>query len=169
MQTLRTARLLLEPLLVGHAGVMFEVLSDPAIYRYLDYRPPPSTEHLQSLYMRLEQRRSPDGTQQWLNWVVLDSSGAPVGYVQATIEAEGSAWVGYVLSSPHWGRGYAAEAMQAMLDHLGAAYGVHRFFATVEEDNERSARLLGRLAFHPASGTELIGHSLSPTERLFVR
>lgn len=140
---------------------MFEVLRDPLIYPYLDFPPPPSLEHVQRVYAQLEHRRSPDGREIWLNWIVIRD--APIGFVQATIRGE-DADVAYVLGSAHWGHGYAFEAMTAMLEHLAASYGVRRFFATVEEENERSIRLLERLGFRPAEGREL-----SPTERRFIR
>ena len=161
MQVIRTSRLVLEPLTVAHAPAMFEVLRDPLLYRYLDDPPPPSLEHLQSVYAKLEARRSPDGREIWLNWIVVCD--APIGFVQATISG-GDADVAYVLRSAHWGQGYAFEAMTAMLEHLAASYDVRRFFATVEEQNERSIRLLERLGFRPTEGRDL-----SPTERLFVR
>ena len=171
MQTITTAELVLEPLTVAHAQAMFEVLADPEIYHYLDYPPPPSAEHLRTVYARVEARQSPDGQQTWLNWVVRPQGGpAPVGYVQATVVSTGDvASIGYVLSSRHWGHGYAYGAVQAMLEHLPMAYGVRRFLATVEVENRRSIRLLERLAFRPATESEIAGHELSATERLFVR
>ena len=42
MQALAADDLVLEPLVSGHAEAMFEVLSDPELYRYLDQPPPPS-------------------------------------------------------------------------------------------------------------------------------
>jgi RimJ/RimL family protein N-acetyltransferase len=169
MQSITTAQLVLEPLTVAHAEAMFEVLADPEIYRYLDYPPPPSLEHLRRLYTRLESRKSPDGSQLWLNWVVRVPGQAPVGYVQATVIAPGSAWVAYVLSSKHWGRGYAHAAAQAMIEHLNKAYGVSRYLATVEAENQRSIRLLDRLAFRAATADEANGQGLSATERLYLR
>jgi RimJ/RimL family protein N-acetyltransferase len=147
---------------------MFEVLQDPAIHRYLDYPPPPSIAYLQSIYAKIERRTSPDGTEQWLNWAVFASPHCPVGYVQATVKEHG-AWVAYVLSSEHWGRGYAPEATQAMLVHLTSAYSVQRFLATVETENRRSIRLLLRLGFHCSDEAGRASNDLSATELLFVR
>jgi RimJ/RimL family protein N-acetyltransferase len=143
-QVIRTARLVLEPLTVAHAPAMFEVLRDPLIYTYLDFGPPPSLEHLQRVYATLERRVSPDGNEQWLNWIVV-RDGAPIGLVQATISANGCE-VAYLLGSAHWGHGYAFETMTAMLAHLGE----QRFFANVDEKNERSIRLLRRLGIRSA-------------------
>ena len=70
MDTLFTADLTLEPLVAGHAEAMFELLSAPDLYRYLDYGPPPSLDHLRGVYEDLEARVSPDGSQLWLNWVI---------------------------------------------------------------------------------------------------
>jgi len=139
-------RLSLEPLTVAHAPAMFEILNDPKIYTYLDFPPPPSLEHLQRVYAQLETRRSPDGAEQWLNWIVV-RDGAPIGLVQATISAEGCE-IAYVFGSAYWGRGYATEAVSAMLAQLGE----QKFFANVDEKNERSIRLLERLGFSAEFG-----------------
>src|ERR1043166_5322402 len=129
---------------------MFDVLRDPLIYRYLDFGPPPSLEHLQRVYATLERRVSPDGLEGWLNWiVVLDE--APIGLVQATISAAGCE-VAYILGSAHWGRGYAHEAMTAMLAHLGE----RAFFANVDGQNARSIRLLERLGFRHDGGERYV-------------
>jgi RimJ/RimL family protein N-acetyltransferase len=169
MQTITASQLVLEPLTVAHARAMFEVLADPEIYRYLDYPPPPSVEHLHDVYERLEARKSSDGKQVWLNWVILPPGHPPVGYVQATIVSGARAWIAYALSSKHWGRGYAHIATDAMLAHLTAAYGVGQFLATVEAANLRSIRLLQRLCFRTATTLEAKEQRLTPTERLFVR
>jgi len=169
MQTLAAADLLLEPLTVAHAPEMFEVLCDPLTHQYIDQPPPSSVEHLRAVYKQLETRKSPDGRQLWLNWVVRLSGQPPMGYVQATVVSHGRAWVAYLLASRHWGQGHAYAAMQAMLGHLGQACGVGLYMATVEAGNQRSIRLLERLGFHGASAQEAEGHELSATERLFLR
>src|SRR5882757_164056 len=160
MHALTTGELILEPLVVSHAEAMFKVLSEPELYRYLDYPPPPSIEHLRSVYARLESRASPDGTQRWLNWVVRRPGKPPFGYVQATVTSTKTAWLGYVFSAEHWGRGYATKATEAVLEHVAHAYGVARVLATVEVENQRSIRLLERLDFHEATVQELEGHEL---------
>lgn len=168
MQALVAGELVLEPLVAGHADAMFAVLSDPVLYRYLDHPPPPTVEHLRAVYAGVEKRLSPDGSQIWLNWVVRRPGEAPLGYVQATVVPNHTAWVGYVFSVQHWGRGHATQAGRAMLEHLAAECGVRCFLASVEAENLQSIRLLERLGFRAAQGNELEGHELSPSERLFV-
>lgn len=111
----------------------------------------------------------PDGSEVWLNWVVHPPGLPAVGYVQATVMLNHTAWVGCVFSARHRGRGYATQAVQAMLEHVACACGVSRFLASVEAKNQSSIRLLGRLCFREASGQELTAHGLAPTERLFVK
>jgi RimJ/RimL family protein N-acetyltransferase len=132
MQVLRAGELVLEPLVVAHADAMFAVLREPALYRYLDAPAPPSVDHLRCVYARQQRRRSPDGTQTWLNWVVRPGGADPIGFVQATITPARTAWVGFVFSSAHWGHGYAFAAMQAMLAQLDSAYSVTSCFATCD-------------------------------------
>ncbi len=62
---------------------MVAVLSDPSLYEFTGGTPP-TLEELTARYARQAVGHSPDGTEQWLNWVVLLDS-APVGYVQATV------------------------------------------------------------------------------------
>lgn len=169
METLTAPGLALEPLTAAHAEAMFDLLADPRLYRYLDYGPPPSVEHLRAVYARLETRVSPDGTQRWLNWIVRRVSGEIVGYVQATLARPGSAWIAFVVASEHWGRGYARAATSSMLAHLEDAYHCTQFLATVETANRRSVALLEALSFRPATPAELGGHELTPTELLYVR
>ena len=168
MRPLAAGSLILEPLVAAHAEAMFAVLTEPELYRYLDYPPPPTVEHLAGVYAHLEASKSPNGDKHWLNWIVCPLGQPPVGYVQATVTSS-SAWIGYVFSKKHWGKGYATHAVQAMLEHLPVEYRVSRFLATVEAENAASIRLLGRVGFHAATETELEGHALSQTERLFVR
>lgn len=169
MQTLVTPELTLEPLRAEHAEAMFEVLGDAPIYRHLDYAAPPSVEHLRGVYTRLEARRSPDGSDTWLNWVVRPHGKALVGYVQATVTSACDAYVAYVLASRYWGRGYAQGAVQAMLEHLAASYEVKQYLATVEVENHRSIRLLGRLGFQLTAERAPQAQRLAASERLFVR
>lgn len=169
MRTLAAGNLVLEPLTTAHAEAMFEVLAEPELYRYLDYPPPPTVEHLAGVYARLEARKSPDGGEHWLNWIVSLPGQPPVGYVQATVTSSGIGWIGYVFSKKHWGKGYATQAVRAMVEHLPMEYGVSRFLATVEAENAASIRLLARVGFRAPTDMELAGHELSQAERLFIR
>ena len=150
---IRTARMVLEPQVEGHAPEMFALLQDPRIYDY-ENEPPESEAWLRERFRKLETRCSRDGTERWLNWVVRLASGEAVGYVQATVEPSGRAFVAYVFASPWWGPGLAQEAVRAMMEELRDAYGARCYVAVFKRSNERSRRLLQRLGFRPATVDE---------------
>src|SRR5436189_3991013 len=130
MRVIETGSLTLEPQTAAHAEEMFAVLSDPAIYEY-ENEPPPSLEWLRARFARLESRRSPNGSEQWLNWVIRLPTSELIGYVQATVRANGAAAIAYELASAYWGRGLGYEAVQAMLAELVAQYGVRALSAVL--------------------------------------
>jgi ribosomal-protein-alanine N-acetyltransferase len=148
MDQLGTARLVLEPLREAHADELFGGLSDARLYAHMPGPPPASVAELRARHRRLEARRSPDGSERWLNWALrARDDGRLVGYVQATVFGDGGAEVAYVLLYAEWGRGLAREATQRMIDHLHERFAVRRFRATVDLGNRRSTRLLGALGF----------------------
>jgi RimJ/RimL family protein N-acetyltransferase len=176
MRTIVAEGMTLEPQVASHAPAMFELLSDDAIYEY-ENEPPASLDALRSRFERLESRRSPDGSQQWLNWVIRlrsgDGSGDLAGYVQATVHADGRAAVAYVLGSRYWGRGIATEAVRLMMGELAAQHGATRFIAILKSVNKRSYRLLERLGFAPgdaaAENVNLEGDELLMVRPLTAR
>lgn len=149
MRTLAATSLTLEPQLPAHAEAMFAVLSDLAIYRFGN-QPPDSLDGLRQRFDRLASGLSPDGCEHWLNWVVRLPDGALAGYVQATIDADGLATIGYELGSAWWGRGIATQAVACMIEELQARYRIGGLRASLHPDNQRSLRLLLRLGFEPA-------------------
>ena len=150
MRIVSTDRFSLEPQTIVHAAEMFAVLSDPAIYQY-ENQPPPSVAWLTERFRRLESRQSSDGSEQWLNWVIRLPGAQLVGYVQATITADGRAAIAYILHSAYWGRGLARRAVQAMIAELADHHQVRRFSAVLKRENHRSSGLLERLSFKAAT------------------
>ena len=137
--SIATARLSLAPQVASDADAMFELLQDPAIYRY-ENEPPPSLEWLRERYRRLESRRSADGREQWLNWIVRLRTGEATGFVQATVHDDHSAGIAYVFASRYWGQGFAGEAVRAMIGELVPRYRVVRLAAVLKR--RRIARKL---------------------------
>jgi RimJ/RimL family protein N-acetyltransferase len=155
MNTLPGSRCTLEPQVEAHAPEMFVVLSDPAIYEF-EGVPPPSIERLAAGFKRRESRVSPDGTEQWLNWVVRLPTADLAGYVQATIYPSGSAYIGYEFSSKYWRRGIGTAALTLMLEELSAHYAVHTFVAVLKSANYRSIGLLHKLGFAPGTQEDAV-------------
>ena len=146
MRRVTTPRLVLEPQVAKHADAMFALLQDPAIYEH-ENEPPASIEWLRERFRKLESRTSADGQEAWLNWVVRGASSELMGYVQATIHRDASAAIAYVFASRYWGRGFASEAVDAMLAELAEYHSVRSVHAVLKRDNLRSIRLLERCGF----------------------
>ena len=152
MTEISTPRLELEILEIEHASLLFEGLCDEQLYQFIDASQPESVDALRSRYQRLIARRSPDGSEAWLNWAVLiRAEHQYAGYVQATISTDQSAEIAYVLFRNHWGCGYGREAVMAMMRHLKQAYDVKSFRAHVDTRNGRSIALLESLGFQKTS------------------
>jgi len=135
----------LEPQLALHAAELYAVISDPALYEFIDAKEPASEEALRQRLLRLESRLSADGTEHWLNWVVRNEAGELVGYVQATVTPDHSAEIAYVLGRAYWRKGYAFAACTEMIEELRSSYGVTRLTATLDPGNASSLALLRKL------------------------
>jgi RimJ/RimL family protein N-acetyltransferase len=167
MSPIESTALRLEPLVRAHADEMFEPLSAVAIYQYIPGAPPSSVAALRERYTQLESGRSPDGREQWLNWIVRLNSGQCAGFVQATIYPGRTGAFAFVLAPEYWGRGLAYEACQAALPYLAHDRGVTALFATVDPNNSRSMRLLVRLGFSEVEAAQYPHGEVEPNDRVF--
>lgn len=168
MREIHTGTLSLEPQTVAHAQAMFAVLSDPAIYEF-ENQPPASLEWLRTRFEKLETRRSADGSEHWLNWVIRLPGTGLIGYVQATVIPDVRAEIAYELSSAYWGRGLASQAVRAMIAELASQYDVRSFSAELKRGNLRSLRLLERLGFTMATPEQHAERGVEPDEWLMLR
>jgi ribosomal-protein-alanine N-acetyltransferase len=141
----------LEPRTAAHAEALYALLADPAVCEFLDDEPPVSVEVLRVRLARSETRRSPDGKEHWLNWIVRDGAGRMAGYVQGTVAENLETNVAYVMGTAFRGRGLATAAVAQMLRILVADFGVTRFFIVADRRNRPSIRLAERLGFAAAS------------------
>ncbi len=137
---IRTGRLVLLPLLAGHAEEMAAVLSDPALYAFIGGAPATPGE-LRARYERLV-AGSPDPAASWCNWVVgLRDLSCLAGTVQATVTAgeDGTvAEIAWMTGTPWQGRGIATEAARGLVGWL-AARGVRTVIAHIHPDHHASA------------------------------
>ncbi|MGH2485995.1 MAG: GNAT family N-acetyltransferase [Ktedonobacterales bacterium] len=150
---LATERLLLQPLTPAHAAMLFPPLRDQRLYAYIPQDPPPTLAVLEQRFTRLARRRSPDGSEIWLNWALrltsesLTSESLYVGTLQATLRADETALLAYMIFTPFQGRGYAHEGCARVLNHLVRDYAVRRVIAEIDTRNQPSIALVQSLGF----------------------
>jgi len=145
--TLKTDRLVLRPMLPGDVDALFAMRSDPQVQRYGSHGP------------WTERQTAVDYVERMMGYV---EAGDPPQFAierQADRVVVGSctlfhldtqsrrAECGYVLRRSEWGKGYAGEAMTALLDWGFETLGLHRVEADLDPRNAPSARLLERLGF----------------------
>jgi RimJ/RimL family protein N-acetyltransferase len=151
---LRTERLTLRPARLDDVEAFHAIMSDPGAMRYWS-TPPHAT---------------PDETREWVTGMAERGAGPCTDFV---IELDGKAIgkagcyklpdIGYILHPDHWGRGYAREAMTAVIAHIFATTGIEKLTADVDPRNTASIGLLQRLGFaetHRAKGTWQVGDEL---------
>jgi RimJ/RimL family protein N-acetyltransferase len=136
---IQTDRLRLEPQAIGDAEEMAGVLADPTLYLFIGGEPP-TPQDLRERWGRQAIGHSPDGTDEWRNWIVRRrDDGAAVGTVQATISDGGrTAVIAWVIGSPWQRNGYATEAAKALVAWL-LDRGVRTIEAGIHPDHEASA------------------------------
>ncbi|HWB41086.1 MAG TPA: GNAT family N-acetyltransferase [Gemmatimonadales bacterium] len=155
----RTSRLDLSPL--GAEAVDALLSGDAAgLHRLTGARfpqpapPPYMADALPVVRERL--RRRPEEAP-WWNWLVVDrDSGEAVGSVAfgGPVNAEGAVLVGYAMYAEHEGRGYATEAVRAMVAWAFAQPGVREVRALAPVWNTPALRVAENVGMRPVASEE---------------
>jgi RimJ/RimL family protein N-acetyltransferase len=138
--TLRTEHLVLRAARLEDAEAIFaEYAADPAVTRFLLWRPQTSVEGVRE-FLRGAVASMTEGRE--LHWVVIRAGGdRAIGAIGCTFQAF-RAELGYVLGRAHWRRGFMSEALRAVVGVLLARDGIHRVWAVCDVENVGSARVL---------------------------
>lgn len=150
-RTLTTARLTLEPLAAAHANEIAGRYLDARMWTYFPRLRPVDADAVRAQFARWS--AGPPGdvpdVVAWENWVgMLTGTRDAVGTFQATIVRDEPALLAYGVFPARQRRGYAAEAMRAVVAHLGSAYGVTRIAAEMDARNTASVALAAKLGLH---------------------
>ncbi len=139
-EQLDTARLRLRQAHVDDAQALFDTYtSDPHTTRYLSWRTHESVDQTIEFLTDATARWN-DGTE--FVWVlVLRGDDRPIGAIGAANTAHGVE-IGYVVGRPWWGRGFASEALGALMAWLRTQPDVYRIWAYCAVDHHKSARVL---------------------------
>jgi [ribosomal protein S5]-alanine N-acetyltransferase len=135
---LRTDRLILRRARLDDLEAMHAVLSDERAMRYWTNGP-----HAELGETERWLRSMIESPAEVSDDFVVTLDGAPIGKMGAWRLPE----FGFILRSDHWGRGYAAEALAAFLDHMFRGRGVDSLTADVDPRNAASLRLLKARGF----------------------
>lgn len=141
---LETERLRLRPAEHADLDRLWALWTDADVRRFLWDDETISREHAAEVLGGLLEAGAGSGRGLWTVWAGGDFAGC-CGLIETTDPAEPDPLC--ALLPAVQGRGYATEALRAMIDHAFADLGVHRLSATVDVPNEASHRLVRRLGF----------------------
>jgi len=142
---IETARLFLRrPAMSDAAAIFGGYAADPEVTRFLGW-PRHRSVHDTREFLRFS-------AHEWERWpagpylILMRDDGTLVGSTGLGFQSRDSAVTGYVLARQAWGRGYATEALAAMVD-LARSLGVERLFALCHPDHRPSQRVLEKCGF----------------------
>jgi RimJ/RimL family protein N-acetyltransferase len=145
--TLKTPRMTLRPMRPSDGDALHAVWSDAEAMRHWDWPAIKSVTVTRNVIARqCEEAKHGQG----LYWAMcLDGQRDPIGACDLSeIDTHHRrAEVGFLVAREYWGRGYALEAMRAVVAYAANALKLERLSARTHSGNDRSARLLERLGF----------------------
>ena len=144
-EIIETTRLQLRKPRHEDADAMFAAYAqDPAVTRYLIWRPHPRISETHAVIDRFLEQWSA-GTA--FNWLLFGrDTHELVGSIGARIKDNGFD-IGYLLAQPWWGKGLMVEAICAVTDWAFTQPSVSRVSAACDVENRASARALEKAGF----------------------
>lgn len=143
---INTDRLELRILKLQDKDEFLKYRSMPEVYQYQGWRQTNIFE-IES-FINKNSTTCPDTPNTWLQLAVCLKDGRLIGDIGIHFLEDGfQAEIGYTLSPTYQGKGYAMEAVKAVLDYLFQNLSKHRVTASVDPENTKSAGLLERIGF----------------------
>lgn len=138
---IKTERLVLRRKQDKDIPQMLELFNDEEVRRYLGGFPPRDERAMQRMVRH-------GRTTEW----AVTLAGEYIGECQLLKVVESRvAEIGYYFRRAFWGQGYAFEAASALIAHCAGELGLERLWASIDDRNERSKRLIARLGFRQAA------------------
>jgi RimJ/RimL family protein N-acetyltransferase len=145
MPTLETERLVLRPMVAGDAPEIARLAGERAIARTTLHIPHPYTLEDAQQWIAKHQPRWEQGTCVSLA-ICLAHTGEMAGSIGITIDATHSIGeLGYWIAVQHWGRGYATEAVRAVIEYAFEHFELNRVQAHLFDGNIASQRVLEKV------------------------
>jgi RimJ/RimL family protein N-acetyltransferase len=158
---LQTPRLDLVPSVASHAEMTWRHLDDDRMWEYFPALRPPTLEALRRRYERWSYEMPYLGAiERWENWIcILRENGDAVGEAQGTY-AGTTLYIAYGVFPPFRRKGFAREAMLAVLDHARGAHGTRRAIAEMAAGNAASVAVAESLGFERIAERPRAEHGL---------
>ena len=141
MERVTTERLAFRAPELADGDALYTLMNDFGIVKYLTSVPWPYTRPDADTY--IERARTGRAEEKGLYYLILDRvTKEPVGTIDLRFDPDEAAHFGYWLATPVWGRGYASEALAALLDFGFGVLGLRRIWGAAMPDNPASIRVM---------------------------
>ena len=144
---LRTGRLVLRPFENDDAADLLRVFAEPDVVRYWSGGAWTDIVQAEAMIAEARQAYRDGGLARYA--IALADTNRLIGIcnLRGFFEQNRRCELGYALGRAYWGQGFAAEALEALLDHAFHVLDINRIEADIDPRNEASARLLEKLGF----------------------
>lgn len=144
---LYTNRLLLRKVRTSDSSSLFKIWSDPEVTKFMNIDG--FTEESQAMEM-ISHLDKLAIKKQAIRFSIIELNSNEIigscGYNSFDIENEKTE-IGYEIAKEHWGKGYAPEAISALVEHAFHTLHLNRVEAKVEPENVNSIKVLQKLNF----------------------
>jgi [ribosomal protein S5]-alanine N-acetyltransferase len=139
-EEIETVRLRLRlPVLEDAPAIFDQYAQDPEVTRYLAWHPHRYLDETRE-FLRRCRTVWKDGSA--FPWIILrKEDGRLMGMIEIRMSGH-AVNLGYVLGRPYWGKGYAPEAVEVMIDWALGQREIYRVWAVCDVENQASARVL---------------------------
>ena len=139
---IETKSLILRPFRAADIPAIVRLLSDPAIAQTTLNIPYPYDEAKARDWLASQQQEREAGTGHTFA-ITCREDGRLLGAIDIRPRARHQkAAIGYWIGKPYWGRGYATEAVRAVIRYGFEALGLNRIYATHFTGNPASGRVM---------------------------
>lgn len=164
-QTFDTPRLHLRPPTYPDAEQIYtKYAQDELVTKYLEWSPHPSIEVTQEFIGRCLAVRKDGNAFPWV--IIRRRDSSLIGMVESRIKDD-QADLGYVIARRDWGKGYATEAVQVVVDWAIEQSGISSVWAVCDVDNIASKRVLEKVGMKNEGILQgfLVHPNISPAPR----
>lgn len=144
MHTIRTDRLLLRPFRMSDAEAVARLCDNERVYRGTLSLPHPYTVACAEAWIAGQEENI--RLERGYEFAIVDRASGElygcVGLFQNAANRSGEA--GYWIGEPHWGNGFATEALEALLAFAFSEKGLNRVFARHFASNPASGRVMAK-------------------------
>ena len=139
---IETERLFLRPFCAEDEEILYQIYGDAEIMEYTPFDPMTregAKAHLQMIIAGWQK----DPVMDYELAIIVKETGEKIGRCHMQVDEEtDTAMIGWMMLKKEWGKGYATEMTEALLDYSFDVLKVHRVNALCNPKNEKSWKVL---------------------------